>query len=113
MARAEQALWDECSAKYDQLEGQVKDWETMRAAYLHFLDNKLEGLDTEARVVAAARPVEFETFHALRRLMGIVIQEKAMLDCDERQLRAIGMDGAFVALGRGYVLASHTIYGFD
>lgn len=99
---SELRLWDECASHHTELGTE---------GYRTHLTEQIDRLETEAcggvrrpdsTSVDEGTPVDdnARSFLALRRLVAILLQERAMLDMSEPQLRAIGFDSAFIALGR-------------
>ena len=90
-------FWDTCAARHKAL-----GTEAYRAYLVEQID-RLEneacrGQDSEDDGLQATTNCT-ESFLALRRLVAIVLQERAMLDMSEPEQKDVGFDGTFVALG--------------
>ena len=94
--------WDQCATRHHELGTE---------GYKVFLAEGKNQLELEAchdlnpcnmLVDEELRPVNKNTrpFRVIRRLVALLLQERAMLEMNEAQLKAIGFDSAFIALGR-------------
>ncbi|VDC04428.1 unnamed protein product [Peniophora sp. CBMAI 1063] len=91
MEANELRLWDKCAACHREL-GTI--------AYRYYLTKRIERYETRAYLDPNSDD-ETGSFVALRRLIAILLQERMMLDMEEAELKAVGFDGMFIALGRG------------
>lgn len=95
-------IWDQCAAQHKSLGTE---------GYRAYLAEQKDSLEAEACSVLSRSGIldvgysqtdedGTHSFYALRRLVAIMLQEVTMLDMSEPQLKAIGYDSAFIALGR-------------
>ena len=99
MVAQELRFWDACAAQHKALGTE---------AYRTYLVEQIDRMESEAcrgrgsdTIVRSQATTDCtRPFFALRRLVAIALQERAMLDMSEFEQKAVGFDGAFVALGR-------------
>jgi hypothetical protein len=104
MEEAEHKLWDELCNLHLALAENRDSPSSANAAYLSKLFERTQEIEISAvqSITDTTVPVSLRVLqlHSVRRLLGIIYQEQELLSMDEAQSRAIGEDGAFIALGR-------------
>lgn len=89
MEANELRLWNRCTACHQELGESV---------YRFYLARRIERFEIKA--CSSLCKDEIGSFIALRRLVALLVQERVMLDMKDAALKAVGFDGAFIALGR-------------
>ncbi|KZV60024.1 hypothetical protein PENSPDRAFT_671956 [Peniophora sp. CONT] len=101
MQSAKSELWEELHRLHLR---SVSDWQDSDCIYLSCLQDKLFELESQGLEAVCDRSESLhsspQSLHGIRRLMCVVHQEEELLSMDDAQARAVGIDGAFVALGR-------------
>jgi hypothetical protein len=104
MEEAEHKLWDELYNLHLNLAENRDSPMSANASYRSQLLKRSQEIEmSAARCIGdTATPISRRVLqlHSNRRLLGIIYQEQELLSMDEAQSRAIGEDGAFIALGR-------------
>jgi len=108
MAQAEHALWNELAAIHINFCSNNTDKVVVRNAYEKVILDRIAVLQQLAacgtRKTNLLMPVVADhRLHTLRRQLAILHQELELLTLDDAQARAVGEDGAFIAVGRSYV----------
>ena len=93
MEASETRLWDMCAKNH-------KDLGTI--VYRRYLAKRIERYENMS-ASASHLKLNNTSFCANRRLIAILVQERMMLDMEDAELKTVGFDGAFIALGRSYV----------